>query len=594
VNGGDRIAATLARHGVTSLFTLCGGHISPILVGAKRAGIRVVDVRDEAAAMFAADATARLTGVPGVVAVTAGPGVTNAITALANARLAQSPVVLLGGAVPTILAGRGALQDIEQVPSLRPHVKWTGRVNRVRDLEPLLDAAMAAATRGVPGPVFVECPVDLLYDEATVRSWYQAGTPRAHSLRARLERWYLQRHLDRLFTAGPDRRPSGRAEPGLSARDHAAAAPFHPAPSGILPTPRPGPLTAAVSLLAGAERPVLLVGSQAVLRTGVVDAIAHAVTTLGIPGYLSGMARGLLGRSHPLLLRHQRRQALREADLVILAGVPCDFRLDYGRHISRSARVIAANRSAAEARRNRRPTVLAPGDPGAFLVALASRSTPREAWTPWRDTLARRDAERDAGIAQLATADGELVNPVALLREVDRVAGEDAVFVLDGGDFAATASYVVQARGPLRHLDPGVFGTLGVGGGFALGARLAYPQSEVWILYGDGAAAYSLSELDTCVRHGLPVIAVVGNDASWEQIARDQREILGDDVGTVLRRSDYHLVAEGYGAVGLLARRTDEVRPALERARAEAAAGRPALVNVWLERTGFRKGSISM
>jgi len=544
----------------------------------------VVDVRDEAAAVFAADATARLTGLPGVAAVTAGPGVTNALTALVNARLAQSPVVLIGGAAPTILSGRGALQDIAQVPSLRPQVKWTGRATRVRDLTPVLEAAIAAAVRGIPGPVFVECPVDLLYDEAVVRSWYEASTKPPASLRARLERWYVKRHLNRLFDDA-DERPSGRAaaERGLSARDNARETP-----------PPSSAIRAATALLSRSDRPVLLIGSQAVIHAAQAEAIARAVSALGIPVYLSGMARGLLGRAHPLVLRHARRQALRQADLVILAGVPCDFRLDYGRHINHAARVVAANRSAAEARRNRRPDLLAVGDAGAFLEALAPAVTPRPAWPGWLTALRQREADRETEIRRQAAEPGDLVNPLALLAEVDRIAADDAVFVLDGGDFAATASYVVQARGPLRHLDPGVFGTLGVGGGFALGAKLAHPESEVWILYGDGAAAYSLAELDTCVRHGLPVIAVVGNDASWEQIAREQREILGDDVGTVLRRSDYHLVAEGYGAVGILVRRNEEIRPALERARAEARAGRPVLINAWLARTAFRKGSISM
>ncbi|HET7039368.1 MAG TPA: thiamine pyrophosphate-dependent enzyme, partial [Gemmatimonadales bacterium] len=394
--------------------------------------------------------------------------------------------------------------------------------------------------------------------------------------------------LNRLFT-GADQAAGSAVEPGHSAPDAGRDLPDS--------TPRGWSGTAvstAAALLARAERPVLLVGSQAVIRAGAVEHVARAVTSLGIPTWLSGMARGLLGRSHVLLLRHARRQALREADLVILAGVACDFRLDYGRHIGRAARVIAANRSRAEARRNRRPDVIAVGDAGAFLEALAAGSAPRAAWGPWLGALARRDADRDADIERLAAGGGEAVNPVFLLREVDQVAAPDAVFVLDGGDFAATASYVVRPRGPLRHLDPGAFGTLGVGGGFALGARLAYPASEVWVLYGDGAAAFSLAELDTGVRHGLPVIAVVGNDASWEQIARDQREVLGDDVGTVLRRSDYQVVAEGYGAVGILVRRAEEVRPALERAQREARAGRPVLVNVWLERTGFRKGSTSI
>jgi acetolactate synthase-1/2/3 large subunit len=422
--------------------------------------------------------------------------------------------------------------------------------------------------------------VDLLYDEQLVRAWYEPGSARA-SFGTRIRRWWIQRHVNRLFDGGPHAHPQPRPQPlapSLSGRGETYGR----------------PLRAAAALLAGAERPILLVGSQAVLQVEHVSAIAAAVTTLGIPTYLSGMARGLLGRSHPLLLRHARRPALREADLVILAGVPCDFRLDYGRHINRAARVIAANRSAAEARRNRRPDVLARADAGAFLEALATDAAPRPEWGAWLAALARRDADRDAEIERPAAQSGAMVNPLALLREVDRQAADNATFVLDGGDFAATASYMVRPRAPLHHLDPGVFGTLGAGGGFALGAKLARPESEVWILYGDGAAAYSLAELDTCVRHGLPVIAVVGNDASWEQIAREQREMLHDEVGTVLRRTDYHVVAEGYGAVGILARRTDEVGPALERARAEARGGRPALVNVWLKRTEFRKGSISI
>ena len=186
------------------------------------------------------------------------------------------------------------------------------------------------------------------------------------------------------------------------------------------------------------------------------------------------------------------------------------------------------------------------------------------------------------------------VNPVALFRELDRAAGETALFVADGGDFVATASYILRPRGPLAWLDPGAFGTLGVGAGFALGATLARPGSEVWLLWGDGASGYGLAELDTFVRHGIPVIAVVGNDAGWAQIAREQVKMLHDDVGTVLARSAYHDVARGLGAEGIEVRRADEVEDALKRARAIAASGRPVLVNVWLDKTDFREGSISM
>jgi thiamine pyrophosphate-dependent acetolactate synthase large subunit-like protein len=582
MDGGRRIADALAARGVRVLFTLCGGHISPILVGAKKRGIRVVDVRDEATAVFAADATGRLSGTPGVAAVTAGPGVTNAITALKNAQLAQSPLVLIGGAAPTVLRGRGALQDIDHLPAVRPHVKWAGSTRRLRDVVPLLEAALAESVRGVPGPVFLECPVDLLYDEPIVRSWYDASTASPRSFRARVERWYVRRHLNRLF-AGPALPPGGSppATPGPPARD-----PSH----GI----DRGDVRHAADLLGRAERPVLLVGSQATIGAGVPDGVTRAVAELGVPAYLSGMARGLLGRSHPLLLRHARRQALREADLVLLAGVPCDFRLDYGRQIGRSTVIVAANRSRAEARRNRRPAVTAVGDVATFLAALAAGFAPRLEWNDWLAALRARDAARDDEIRQRARARGAFVNPLSLCQAVEAAADDDSVFVLDGGDFAATASYILSPRGPLRHLDPGVFGTLGAGAGFALGAKLHRPGAEVWILYGDGAAAYSLAEFDSFVRHGLPVIAVVGNDASWAQIAREQRELLGDDVGTVLRRTDYDVVARGYGGRGFRVERPEDLGAALADAKAAARAGEPALVNVLIDPTDFRTGSVSM
>lgn len=570
------MAEVLRDHGVAQLFALCGGHISPILVAARARGIRVVDLRDEATAVFAADATARLIGVPGVAAVTAGPGVTNALTALHNARLAQSPVLLLGGAAPTVLRGRGALQDIDQIATVSPHVKQAFAVRQVRDLGPVVARALALARSGVPGPVFVECPVDLLYPEAMVREWYGAAGAGAKSLADRVTAQYLRRHLDRMFAGAAGGGP----------------------PPVVIPEP-PEPTARAVEragkLLASSERPVLLVGSQALALPDQAAAVADAVRALGLPVYLSGMGRGLLGRSHPLLLRHQRKAALREADLVILAGVPCDFRLDYGRHLARGATLIAANRSRREARLNRRPALTALGDAGIFLRRLADvAGHPAGRWDAWQARLAARDAQREAEIEVAAAGTGELVNPVLLCHEIERAAGDDAVLVADGGDFVGTASYIVRARGPLGWLDPGVFGTLGVGAGFALAARLSRPAAEVWLLLGDGAAGWSLAEFDSLARHGLPVIAVVGNDAGWTQIAREQVKLLGDDVGTVLARAAYHEVVRGLGGEGILVRRAEEVRPALERARLAAREGRAVLVNVWLDRTAFREGSISM
>jgi acetolactate synthase-like protein len=604
VNGGELIAAGLAGQGVRFLFTLCGGHISPILVGAKQIGIRVVDVRDEAAAVFAADAVARLTGVPGVAAVTAGPGVTNTLTAVRNALLAQSPVVLLGGAAATLLKGRGALQDIEQMPLMQPHVKWAASARAVRDLAPLLAEAFRQARDGVPGPVFLECPIDLLYPEPLVRKMYgvpaggssdsaaaaaSAASATGGGLSGWALRWYLRRHLARLFRPG-----------------RGAVAP--PAP----PPQRSARLAVrqAAALLGGSERPVLVVGSQAVLDTAAAGGLAAALAALGVPCYLAGGARGLLGGSHPLQLRHRRKEALREADLVLLAGIPADFRLDYGRQINRRARLVMVSRQAADLRQNRRPTLAVAADPGRFLRDLAARvaRVARYArgegeaigagggWEAWLGKLRARDEEREREIAVQATAEvsGGLLNPLHLCREIDALLVPDSVIVADGGDFVGTAAYVLRPRAPLSWLDPGVFGTLGVGGGFALGAKLCRPAADVWIIYGDGSAAYSLAEIDTMARHGLAVVAVVGNDAGWAQIAREQVEMLHDDVGTVLARTDYHRVAAGYGGMGLCIRHPAEVGPVLAEALRLARTGAPVVVNAEIGRTEFRKGSISI
>ena len=574
-HGGDRVAAALEAQGVPVVFTLCGGHISPILTASKARGIRILDCRDEATAVFAADAFARLTGTPGVAAVTAGPGLTNTITALKNAQLAQSPLVLIGGAAPTALQGRGALQDIDQRPLVAPHVKRFTKIRRVADLAPAVEEAFALAREGVPGPVCIECPVDLLYDEANIRQWYADAAGKGTSLPDRALRWYLNRHVQKMF-AGSDQPAAPRA------RDVAP------------PLPPDSSIDAVAAAVAKAERPLLVIGSQALSLAPEAHRIAAAVVTLGIPVYLSGMARGLLGRDHPLQMRHARRNALRESDCVILAGVPCDFRLDYGRHVRRSATLVAANRSAKEARMNRRPNIAAIGDAGLFLQRLAAKSQSGTRWQSWIDALRKRDLEREADIDTQAAAQGEFVNPLGFFRALDRAAGENAVMVADGGDFVSTASYILRPRGPLTWLDPGVFGTLGVGAGFAIGAATARPGSEVWIVYGDGASGYGLVEFDTFVRHGIPAIAVVGNDAAWTQIAREQVKMLKDDVSTVLARTDYHRVAEGFGAAGIVVKTNAEVPAALERAREIARSGKPVLVNVWLDKTDFREGSISM
>ncbi len=577
MHGGDWVAQVLKAQGVEFVFTLTGGHISPILTASKERGIRVIDTRHEVNAVFAADAVARLTGVPGVAVVTAGPGVTNTLTAVKNAQMAQSPVVLIGGAAATALKGRGALQDIEQIPLFKSVVKWSKAVKRVKEIVPSLEEAFRQAQDGVPGPVFVELPVDLLYNEEIVREWYGIKSAGGKSLSARAVQTYLKFHANRLFAGADAQQISAKFAPMVAA-------------------PNERKLHEAAARLRQAKRPLLLVGSQALLTVDAVDQVAAAVETLGIPVYLSGMARGLLGRDHPLQMRHKRRVALKEADCVILAGVPVDFRLDYGNHIRRNATFISANRSPTDLTKNRKPEVAILGDPGLFLRGLADLAAQTQDRTDWVSALRVRDQARNAEIhTQMATPSGpDRVNPLHLLAQVDRQLGENAILVADGGDFVGTASYILQPPGPLTWLDPGPFGTLGVGAGFALGAKLVRPDADVWILYGDGSCGYSLAEFDTFARHGVAITALVGNDAGWSQIAREQVALLGDDVATVLAHTDYDRVAAGFGGQGIRLADPELIDDALSAARAATAEGHPVLINAILADSDFRKGSLSM
>lgn len=577
-NGGDVIANVLKNHGVTHLFTLCGGHISPILVGSKHIGIRVVDVRNEANAVFAADAMARLTGVPGVAAVTAGPGVTNTITALKNAQMAGSPLILLGGAAATVLKGRGSLQDIAQLPLIKSICKYRVSIRRRRDIIPMLETAFQKAQSGVSGPVFVECPIDLLYAEDVVREWYgiKADTSSSKSIQNTLIKYYLDWHLNRIFASG-----------------FGAMA---PAPRKVLlPKAKTIKIAEAANRIAGARRPVLVVGSQAMLNPRECAVLASSLEALNIPVYLAGMARGLLGPSHFLQMRHHRKEALKQADLVMLAGMPCDFRLNYGRSFNPKAAIIGINRNKKELNLNRRPDLALHADPHETLCMLAAACPAYVSkWDAWISELRQRDIEREKHISEMGQTVLNGVNPIAFFKQLNEFLSDTSILVADGGDFVATAAYVLHPRGPLRWLDPGVFGTLGVGAGFAMGAQLSTSDAEVWLLYGDGAAGYSIPEFDTFKRHGIPVIAVVGNDASWAQIARDQVKFLHDDIGTVLRPCSYEKVVEGFGAKGFLIEKDGEVQPVLSAARAAAREGFPVLINVLIGKSDFREGSISV
>eukprot|EP00727_Mastigamoeba_balamuthi_P010895 m51a1_g6428 hypothetical protein (651) ;mRNA; f:332013-334187 len=595
--GGELVARALSAHGVRTLFTLCGGHIAPINVCSKRCGVRVVDVRNEATAVFAADATYRLTGVPGVAVLTAGPGLTNAATALMNARMSQSAVVVLGGATAAFLRGRGALQDVDQASVLRPCCKWTRTVLRAVDIAPAVAEAFERAAEGRPGPVFLEFPLEVLYARETLEENLAPTLRKAPAVVA----WYLRWHVRRVFSAvGSVVRIPGPVAPRVAR-----------APRSVVDK--------AARMIVSAEHPVLVVGSQTMLipdpsRVAEHDAeLVRAIETIGIPVYLSGMARGLLGRGHPLQMRQKRKDALRQSDVAVLAGSVLDFRMEYGLCFGRKTRVIAANRCPLELKLNRTPDVPVLADASAFLIDVATRvrelgltpQHPRDAWLKVlreRDDAARSDMLHKAAAAPLDASSG--LDPLLVCAALDDAVchstegGRPAPIVIgDGGDFVATAAYSIEPAGPLSWLDPGPYGTLGCGAGFAIAASIARPGSDIWLLWGDGACGYGLADLDTMARLGAHVIAVVGNNGAWAQVQRDQARILGDSVACVLPKCDYGGVAQALGGHGVVVRDGDRVAVAKQFVAAAAMAretGKPVLVNTILSESDFRSGSISV
>lgn len=575
MNGGEIIAKVLQEHGVKFLFTLCGGHISPIFVGAENIGIRVIDTRHEVNAVFAADAVSRLTGVPGVATVTAGPGLTNTITAIKNAYLAQSPLILLGGAAATILKGRGSLQDINQMSMMRPNVKWAVSISKVKDIIPTLEKAFRVAQEGVPGPVFVECPIDILYGEELVREWYGAKSTDvpAKNLQEKVVQWYVNFHAKRLFEGKDNVQLNG--------------------PEKIeVPKYTSSDMGAAVAKLKKAKKPLLLIGSGSMMDPRRADELADAVNQLGIPTYLSGMGRGLLGKDSDLQLRHKRREAIKDADLIVLAGVPNDFRLDYGNHIGHRP-FISINRSGEDLFKNKKPTIGILADPQEFIIDLAKAFQGN--YPEWIKQLKKRDAEREMKIDEQAKEKpAQGINPVELFRKLDPILSDDTILVADGGDFVGTSAYTLKARSPLSWLDPGVFGTLGVGAGYALGAKLVFPEKDVWIIYGDGSAGYSLMEYDTFVRHNIPVVSLIGNDACWGQIARDQVEFLKSDCALMLSHSNYEMIGKAFGAEGKRVETIKDFVAAAKEALKSSRNGVPYIINAILGKSDFRKGSISM
>ncbi|MFZ0078148.1 MAG: acetolactate synthase [Trebonia sp.] len=523
-HGGTQAVAVARRYGVTAMFTLSGGHVFPLYDAAVKADppLRLVDVRHEQTAVFAAEATARLTRAPGLAVVTAGPGVTNSVSAVTTAWFNGAPLVLLGGRAPDRLWGKGALQEIDHVPLLAPVTKRAWTEHDKLSVAASVDEAFRLALTPHRGPVFCDFPLETIYDQAEVEL------------------------------------PDGRM----------------PEPVG----PDADDVARIAALLGIARRPVLVLGSDVWLG-GAEEAARVAAETLRLPVIANGQARGVLPRGHELLMTRARSVAFAEADLVIVAGVPLDFRLRYGSfgpkeaparvvHVADAPEGIASHCALAAS---------AAGDLAAFFTLLAEAARPGGD-PDWLGRLRAAGRASVAADADLLASDATPVHPMRVYGELLKALDDDAVVIGDGGDFVSFAGRLVEPARPGRWLDPGPFGCLGTGLGYAIGARLAHPSSQIVLLLGDGAAGLSLMDADTLARHNLPVVIIVGNNGAWGLEKGPMRAVYGYDVAADLRPGTrYDEVVRGLGGAGELITSPAEIAPALRRA---FASGVPYLLNV--------------
>ena len=500
---GELVALALKRAGVTHLFTLNGGHIWPILTGATEHGIRVVDVRHEQSAAFAAEGWAKVTRECGVAAVTAGPGVTNAVTALAQAQSGDSPMFVLGGRAPVARWGMGSLQEMDHVAVVRSLAKKAMTLGSPEDAFACVLELMRVALSRRTGPVFMDIPIDVFFGAADL--------PEATE------------HLTR--------------DPG--------------------PPPDLDRIAAAAKALREAKRPVVLAGAG-VWWAHAEDELRELVENGRFPLLVNGMARGMLPPDHPLHFSRARSKALREADVVVVLGARLDFRLNFGQPpvFGEETRIVHIDVDRAEIT----------GGLQAAIAGLASAGAgePRQGWL---DDLRQAETEGRARDARMAETDSAPVHPAKLIAEVARFADPDAIIVGDGGDFVSFAGRLLERPKPGLWIDPGPFGALGSGPAYAMAARLAHPDRQVILLSGDGAFGFSAMEFDTLVRHKVPVVCVIGNNGIWALEKHPMQSMLGLSIAADLApRTRYDQVVEALGGFGQLVDRPQDIRPALERA----------------------------
>jgi acetolactate synthase-1/2/3 large subunit len=528
-HGGDIAVAVARAHGVDTLFTLSGAHVFPLYDAAVKADppMRLVDVRHEQTAVFAAEATAKLTRRPGFAALTAGPGVTNGISAITTAHLNGSPMLVVGGRAPAFRWGAGSLQELDHPPLLAPVTKRAATVPTVGEIADAVDEALSLATAPHRGPVFLDVPMDQLFSRADVDL---PGTPQRRSV-----------------------------------------------------DPDPDDLATVAKLLAGAERPVLVIGSD-VWTNGAEDAARRLAETAGIPVITNGMGRGILPAGHSLLVTRARGAAFGGADIVVVVGVPLDFRLGFGIFGGTEgspAPVVHLADSPGQLARHVELAGSAAGDLSAVLDGVldgwtkVGRPTAYDHWSSSLHDAARAAVDKDR---ELLASDADPIHPARIYGELRSRLADDAVVIGDGGDFVSYAGKYVEPNAPGGWLDPGPYGCLGTGLGYAIGARLARPSGQVVLMLGDGAAGFSLMDVDTLVRHGLPVVMVMGNNGGWGLEKHPMRFLYGYDVAAELApQTRYDQVVTALGGAGELVTKPAEIGAALDRA---FDAGVPYLVNV--------------
>ncbi len=519
-HGGRIVAKALKSRGVTHLFTLSGGHLFSIYDGCKAEGIEIVDVRHEQTAAFAAEGFAKATRSVGVAALTAGPGVTNGISAIAGAQANCSPVCVLGGRAPELRWGSGSLQEIDHLPFVSPLVKSAETVREPGEIGVRTAAALDLALAVPNGPTFIDYPLDVVFTEA------EAGIPDA---------------------AAPD----AQLAPGVEE---------------------------AAALLAAAERPAIMAGSGLYWGRG-EEELRSLAETLGIPVFLNGLGRGCLAADHELAFSRARGAGLGGSDVALVIGVPLDFRLGFGASIAEDARLIRLDAAPNALSANRAPDLDLVGDVAASLAAIRGSVTEAgEKTKPWLDELRKIEEEKRAGEQEELNDSRSPLHPVRIYKELGEVLDRDAIVVGDGGDFVSYAGRFIDTYQAGCWMDPGPFGCLGAGPGQAIGAKLAHPDRQVCLLLGDGAFGFAGMEFDTMARHGLPVVGVMGNNGIWALEHHPMKFLYGYSVAAELRpETRYDQMVEALGCDGILVREPSELRPALERA---FESGRPTLVNV--------------